>query len=84
VKVLVSEQVLLRLRTLHPERKKEIRQALSDLERDRGDRKELTDALAGFYRLRVGRYRIVYCYREKCIEAVFLELRSVVYELFRP
>jgi mRNA-degrading endonuclease RelE of RelBE toxin-antitoxin system len=84
VKVLVSEQILKRLRILHPDRRKKIRRALSDLGKGRGDCKELEGTLTGFHRLRIGRYRIVYRYQSKHIEAFFLEQRSVVYELFRP
>jgi mRNA interferase RelE/StbE len=84
VKVLVSNQIVTRLRTIHPDHRKEIRGALRELAKGRGDMKELAGRLAGFYRLRVGRYRIVYCYRDKHVEAIFLEQRSIVYELFRP
>ena len=84
MKVLVSEQIVARLRTLHPDHRKEVRTALRELAKGRGDVKELAGTLAGFYRLRIGRYRIVYRYRDKHIEAIFLEQRSIVYELFRP
>ena len=84
MKLLVSEQILARLRTLHPDHRREIRSALRELARGRGDVKELAGRLAGFYRLRIGRYRIVYRYEEKHLEAIFLEQRSVVYELLRP
>jgi mRNA interferase RelE/StbE len=84
VKVLVSEQILARLRTLHPDHRREIRTALRELAKGRGDVKELAGRLAGFYRLRTGRYRVVYRYRDKHVEAIFLEQRSIVYELFRP
>ena len=46
--------------------------------------KELAGRLSGFYGLRIGRYRVVYRYRDKHVEAIFLEQRSIVYELFRP
>jgi mRNA-degrading endonuclease RelE of RelBE toxin-antitoxin system len=69
---------------LHPDRRKEIRSARLDLGRGRGDCKELAGSLMGFYRFRIGRYRIVYRHQEKHIEAIFLEQRSVIYELFRP
>jgi mRNA interferase RelE/StbE len=82
--VLVSEQVIERLRTLHPDHRKEIRDGLRELGKGRGDTKELAGTLAGFYRLRIGRYRIVYRHRDRHIEAIFLEQRSIVYELFRP
>jgi mRNA interferase RelE/StbE len=84
VKVLVSDQIVVRLRTLHPDHRKEIRAALPTLAKGDGDVKELAGRLAGFYRLRVGRYRVVYRYRDKHVEAIFLEQRSIVYELFRP
>ena len=84
MKVLVAEQIQLRLRTLHPDHRKEIRTALRELASGRGDIKELAGRLSGFYRLRIGRYRIVHRYRDKHIEAFFLEQRSIVYELFRP
>lgn len=84
MKVLVSGQILARLRTLHPDHRREIRAALRELAKGRGDVKELAGRLAGFHRLRIGRYRIVYRYQEKHVEAIFLEQRSIVYELFRP
>ena len=84
MKVLVSEQIIARLRTLHPEHRKAVRVGLRQLAKGAGDTKELAGPLAGFYRLRIGRYRIVYRYQENHIEAIFLEQRSIVYELFRP
>ena len=84
MKVRVSEQILARLRTLHPDHRKSVRVALRELAKGRGDVKELAGRLAGFYRLRIGSYRIVYRYQEKRVEAIFLEQRSIVYELFRP
>ena len=84
MKVFVSDQIVGKLRTLHPDHRKEIRSALRELAKGRGDIKELEGRLAGFYRLRVGRYRMVYRYQDKHIEAIFLEQRSIVYELFRP
>ncbi len=84
MKVLVSEQILALLRTLHPEHRKHLRTALRELAKGRGDVKELAGRLAGYYRLRIGRYRIVYRYQEKHVEAIFLEQRSIVYDLFRP
>jgi len=84
VKVLVSEQILARLRTIHPDHRRDVRTALRELAKGRGDMKELAGRLAGFYRLRIGRYRVVYRYQGKHVEAIFLEQRSIVYELFRP
>ncbi len=84
MKVVVSEQVLARLGELHPDQRREVRRALRDLAKGGGETKELAGVLASFHRLRVGRYRLVYRYGERQIEAMFFEHRSVVYELFRP
>lgn len=84
MKVIVSEQVLARLGKLHPDQRREVRRALRDLAKGGGDTKELAGVLVGFYRLRVGRYRLVYRYAARQIEVFFFEHRSVVYELFRP
>ena len=69
---------------LHPDQRREVRRALRALAKGEGDVKELAGTLSGFYRLRIGRYRIVCRYAERQIEAIFLEHRSLVYELFRP
>lgn len=84
MKVFLAEQVVTRMRLLHPDRRKELRSALRDLGKGRGDLKPLEGRLAGYYRLRVGRYRVVYRHVERRIEAIFLEERSLVYELLRP
>ena len=73
-----------RLGKLHPDQRGVVRRTLRDLAKGGGDTKELAGVLAGFHRLRVGRYRLVYSYRERQIEAIFFEHRSLVYELFRP
>ena len=83
MKVVVSEQVLARLGELQPDQRGQVRRALHDLAKGSGETKELAGVLAGFHRLRVGRYRLVYRYGEGQIEAMFFEQRSVVYELFR-
>ena len=67
VKVVVSEQVLARLGELHPDQRREVRRAIRDLVKGGGDTKELAGVLAGFHRLRVGRYRLVYRYGERRI-----------------
>jgi mRNA interferase RelE/StbE len=84
VKVVLSDQVVGRLRKLHPEQRRRLREALARLPKGKGDVKELEGTLAGFFRLRSGRFRVVFRYNENRIEALFLEHRSLVYELFRP
>ena len=84
-KITLSPQVTAFASTLHPERRRAIKAALRELSHGRGDHKALKDELAGFHRLRVGRYRIIYelCH-DGSIECVFLEDRSIVYEKFSP
>ena len=62
MKVVVSEQVLARLGELQPDQRGQVRRALHDLAKGSGETKELAGVLAGFHRLRVGRYRLVYRY----------------------
>ena len=84
--VIVSEQVAQFLGALAPEPKKKLRAGIRSLDSDRGDIKDLVDALTGYKRLRVGHFRVIY--REafengmpvrKCLCA---ERRNVVYEVF--
>jgi mRNA-degrading endonuclease RelE of RelBE toxin-antitoxin system len=84
VKVLVSQQVITRLRSLHPDQRKKIRLGLDALSKNRGDLKQLTGALSDYHRLRIGRFRVVFRYEDDLIKVIFLEERSIVYELFRP
>ena len=55
-----SDQVVGWLRSLPPEPRQRVRAALKGLVDWRGDIKALRGELEGFYRLRVGGYRIVY------------------------
>jgi mRNA interferase RelE/StbE len=57
--------------------------ALKELGQEHGDFRALEGALTGYYRLRVGRHRIIFSYvADGAIEAVFIEERSLVYEIF--
>lgn len=81
----VSRQVAEILRALHPGVRKDIRRALDDLEAGKKrDVRALKRPLAGYYRLRVGKYRLIFrldsTTRE--IRAEFLELRESVYTSF--
>jgi len=68
---------------LAPEPRRAVKRALQELRSERGDIRALEGALAGYYRLRVGRFRIVFAYAaDGAIEAVFMEERSLVYEVF--
>ena len=86
MKVEVSAQVRDFLRTLPPEPRKALRDALHGLERERGDLQALEGDLSGFLRLRVSRYRVVCRYisvaGQPVIRCEFAEARSIVYQLF--
>jgi mRNA interferase RelE/StbE len=78
-----STQVIEYARRLAPEPRRAVKQALAGLREERGDIRALEANLSGYHRLRVGRHRIVLSYAaDGAIEAIFLEERQLVYELF--
>ena len=84
MRILASDQVTGWLRNLPPEPKRRVRVALKGLGRWQGDIKPLRGELEGFYRLRVGGYRIVCCMVSKSlVQLEYAETRDVVYEAFR-
>ncbi len=84
MKILASDQVAKWLRNLPPDPKRRVRAALRGLERWQGDLKPLQGGLEGFYRLRVGGYRIVCRMVSKSvIQLEYADTRDVVYEAFR-
>ena len=71
------------VRRLAPEQRRAIKRALRELAHERGDIRALDGDLAGYHRLRVGRHRIIFNYAaDGAIEAVFIEERSLVYDVF--
>lgn len=81
--VRASAQVIDFARRLAPRPRKAIKRGLEDLREEKGDIRALEATLSGYYRLRVGKYRIIFNYaQDGAIEAVFLEERSFVYEVF--
>ena len=77
--ILVIEYV----RRLAPGPRRAIKHALAGLREERGDICALEANLSGYYRLRVGRHRILFTYAtDGAIEALFVEERHLVYELF--
>jgi mRNA-degrading endonuclease RelE of RelBE toxin-antitoxin system len=83
MKLRIERQVRDFIRTLPPATKIDVRSALEALEAGKGDVKALEGPLAGWCRLRVGRYRILLRYRPTgMVECVFAEHRSLVYEAF--
>ena len=85
--VSASEQVQLWLQGLRPDAKHRVRQQRRTLAsgRHRGlDLQPLRGELEGFYRLRIGDYRIVYHLDPgPIIRLDYADLREVVYDLFR-
>ncbi len=82
-RVQMREQVKAFIDTLAPGSRKRIRLGLRGLEAERGDCQPLKEKLAGYHRLRIGGYRVLYRYLPgKVIECVFAESRSLVYHLF--
>ncbi len=80
-----SDQVVEALRTCHPEGRRKIRRALDDLARGvQQDTEPLEDELTGFFRLRVGRFRVIYRLSEsKEVMVEYLAPRKIVYESFK-
>ena len=76
-------QVIEYVRRLAPEPRCAVKRALIDLRRESGDIQALEGNLSGYYRLKVGRHRLIFAYaRDEAIEVVFIEERSLVYEVF--
>jgi mRNA interferase RelE/StbE len=79
----LSTQVIAFASRLAPEPRKAVKHALADLRMERGNFCALEGNLSGYYRLRVGRHRIIFSYAaDGAIEAVFMEERQLVYEVF--
>jgi mRNA interferase RelE/StbE len=80
----VADQILDYVRRLHPAQRRKIKAALRKLEAGtRSDTLALEDDLEGFYRLRVGKFRIVYRYLQSGeISCEFIAVRPTVYERF--
>jgi mRNA-degrading endonuclease RelE of RelBE toxin-antitoxin system len=84
MRVEISDQVRRFVRSLAPDPRKELRAALRELARERGDIKHLEGPLKDYMRLRIRDYRIVFQYSRtrKVIECVFAERRDLIYEVF--
>jgi mRNA interferase RelE/StbE len=78
----LSEQVVEFCRGLAPEPRRELRLAIRSLAQGRGDVKALEGDLAGYWRLRVGSYRVIFWRSATVIECVVAERRSIIYEIF--
>ena len=79
----IAEQVAAFGSRLAPEPRRAVKKALRDLKEELGDIRSLEGSLSGYYRLRIGRYRVVFAYKsDGSIAALFIEERRLVYELF--
>jgi mRNA-degrading endonuclease RelE of RelBE toxin-antitoxin system len=87
MKISASEEVQLWLQGLPPEARRRVRQSLKALATGRTrtlDLLPLRRELEGFYRLRVGDYRIVYHLEPgPGIRLDYADIRDVVYDAFR-
>ncbi len=82
-KVQVREQVWDFAQSLGMEHRRALKRGILALATERGDIRALSDELSGFYRLRVGRYRVIFRYLPgRVIDCVFVEERKLVYEVF--
>jgi mRNA interferase RelE/StbE len=65
------------------QQRRALKRAILGLAREKGDICALHDELNGFYRLKVGRHRVIFRYLPgRIIECVFVEERRLVYEMF--
>lgn len=70
---------------LHPENKRQLKQALNELRQKPFIGKDLQEELFGFKSLRLKKYRVIYTVSEEAnyIEIYYIGRRSDVYERFR-
>ena len=85
-RVKVAPQVESFVKSLAPESRRKLTQAIKGLAKDQGDRKRLEGKLQNYLRLRVAGYRIIYRERVeqgwRILDCVYAENRAIVYELF--
>ena len=84
IKVAVAARVLAFLKTLSPESRHRIRLAIADLKYEKGDIEALEGDMAGYHRLRIRSYRMIFRYDvseggKRKIFCPLVEHRSVVY-----
>lgn len=82
-KLLISPQVWAHQARLGLQHRRAVKQAIRNLADERGDILALRDKLAGFHRLRIGRYRLIFRYGpNRTLQCIYLNDRSLVYEIF--
>lgn len=79
----LSPQVITFALRQAPQPRRMLKQALAQLREEKGDIQALEANLAGYHRLRVGRFRVIIKYLpDNVIDAIFVEERALVYEVF--
>ena len=85
-RVEVAPQVRDFVKSLAPAPRLALSRAIKALSTERGNRKSLEGRLAGYRRLRVAEYRVIYVAAMEAgspvIRCLFAERRSVIYEVF--
>ena len=83
MEVVIKEELYLFVRRLAPEPRRAMKRALIGLRQEKGDIRALDQSLTGYYRLRVGKFRVIFRYRDgKTIDALYAAERGIVYEVF--
>ncbi len=87
MRIELADQVVAFVKALSPEPRRRVRLALRHLQKNQGDIRALDGPLGGYYRLRIGPYRIVFTQTAKvsetpCIRCIFAERRDMIYEIF--
>ncbi len=81
--VQIREQVREFQATLGLEHRRELKRAILQLAGERGDIKALGEDLSGYYRLKVGRFRVIFRYLPgQTVDCVYVNERKLVYEIF--
>lgn len=79
----LSAQVVAFVRGQPPEPRRKLRSALKALAKEKGDIQRLEAPLDEYCRLRIDAYRVIFHYAPgRRIQCVFIERRSIVYEVF--
>ncbi|MGH7997819.1 MAG: type II toxin-antitoxin system RelE family toxin, partial [Opitutaceae bacterium] len=82
-RIKVEPQVAGFAATLGMQHRRMFKRAILGLAKENGDIRALTDQLSGYYRLRIGRFRVIFRYRpDREIQCVYAEERGLVYDLF--
>ena len=81
--VIVKEPVCEFARRVAPWPRRAVKLALISLRREQGEMRALEHTLTGCYRLRIGKFQLIFRYADaKTIEAVFLEERGIAHKVF--